>query len=154
MILLGAVIVTPDLSKTFLGKLYPVSDNWIPEALAVSGYTREETMRFDPPQEVMEAFEAWLEEFSIGRPYFIADNNGFDFAFVNWYFHHFVGHNPFGYSSTNLGSLYKGLVKDSFKNFKHLRKTKHSHNPVDDAMGNAEALLKMREEFDLKIRLE
>jgi hypothetical protein len=29
-------------------------------------------------------------------------------------------------------------------NFKHLRKTKHTHHPVDDARGNAEALLQMK----------
>jgi hypothetical protein len=28
-------------------------------------------------------------------------------------------------------------------NIKRLRKTKHTHHPVDDAKGNAEALLKM-----------
>jgi hypothetical protein len=64
--------------------------------------------------------------------------------FVCWYFHHFLGENPFGYSSQNLGSLYKGLAKDTFVNFKHLRKTKHTHHPVDDAKGNAEALLEMK----------
>ena len=42
---------------------------------------------------------------------------------------------------------------DMFKNFKHLRKTRHSHDPVDDARGNAEALLEMKEQYDLKIRL-
>ena len=55
---------------------------------------------------------------------FISDNNGFDWQFINWYFHHFLGKNPFGHSSTNLGSLYKGLVKDTFENFKHLRRTR------------------------------
>jgi hypothetical protein len=53
----------------------------------------------------------------------------------------------------NLGSLYKGLVKDTFASFKHLRKTRHTHNPVDDAMGNAEALLHMKESMGLKIKL-
>jgi len=52
-----------------------------------------------------------------------------------------------------LGSLYKGIVKDTTKNFKHLRKTKHTHHPVDDAKGNAEALLRLQSEFGLKIRL-
>lgn len=65
-------------------------------------------------------------------------------------FQHFTGANPFGFSSTNLGSLYKGLVGDTSKNFKHLRKT---HHPVDDARGNAEALLAMRHGMGLKIRL-
>ena len=71
---------------------------------------------------------------------------------MNWYFHHFLESNPFGFSSTNLGSLYKGVVRDTFKNFKHLRKTRHTHHPVDDAKGNAEALIAIRDQFDLKIR--
>jgi hypothetical protein len=49
--------------------------------------------------------------------------------------------------------LYKGLVKDTFANFKHLRKTQHTHNPVDDAIGNAEALLHMKAAMELKIKL-
>jgi hypothetical protein len=39
-------------------------------------------------------------------------------------------------------------------NFKHLRKTKHTHNPVDDARGNAEALLRIKDEYGLKISLK
>ena len=76
----------------------------------------------------------------------------FDWMFICWYFHHFTGANPFGFSSQNLGSLYKGIEKDTSKNFKHLRKTKHTHNPVDDAKGNAEALLTMKKEHGLKIK--
>mgnify|MGYP001824723581 FL=1 len=41
----------------------------------------------------------------------------------------------------------------TFKNFKHLRRARHTHHPVDDAKGNAEALLTMKEEMGLKIRL-
>jgi len=41
-----------------------------------------------------------------------------------------------------------------FKNFKHLRKTTHSHHPVEDALGNAEALLHMKMEMGLKISLK
>jgi hypothetical protein len=73
--------------------------------------------------------------------------------FICWYFHRFMGRNPFGHSSQNLGSLYKGIVKDMSKNFKHLRKTKHTHHPVDDAKGNAEAVLAIRSEYGLKIGL-
>ena len=84
---------------------------------------------------------------------FISDNNGFDWQFVNWYFHHFLGNNPFGHSSTNLGSLYKGLVKVKFKNLNHLRRTPHTHHPVDDAKGNPEELLEMKERMGLKTAL-
>lgn len=151
MISFGAVIVDQDLDKTFYGKLKPISEKWIPEALAVSGFTRAEVLEFDEPQIVMGNFNQWLNENCKNRPLFFSDNNGFDWQFINWYFIHFLEKNPFGFSSTNLCSLYKGLIKDTFKNFKHLRKTKHTHNPVDDAMGNAEALLYMKNEMGLKI---
>ena len=153
MICFGAVVVEPSLEKTFYGKLKPISEKWIPEALAVSGFNREETLLFDDPENVMNKFAAWIESISNDRPLFISDNNGYDWQFVNWYFHHFIGKNPFGHSSLNLGSLYKGFVKDMFTSFKHLRKTKHTHNPVDDARGNAEALLEMQAS-GLKINLK
>jgi len=153
MICFGAVVVESSLSKTFYGKLRPISEKWIPEALAISGFSREETMQFDDPRKVMLDFARWLKENSNGKLMFISDNNGFDWQFINWYFHHFTVENPFGISSTNLGSLYKGLVKDTFQTFKHLRKTKHTHHPVDDAKGNAEALLEMKQ-MGLKISLD
>ena len=153
MICFGAVIVEPSLSKTFYTKLKPISERWIPEALAISGFTREDTLNFDEPKVVMEKFALWITKNSKGRPFFISDNNGFDWQFINWYFHHFTGSNPFGHSSLNLNSLYKGFVKDTFTSFKHLRETKHNHHPVDDAMGNAEALLKMKDR-GLKISLK
>lgn len=154
MISIGAVIVDRNLNKTFYGELKPISEKWIPSALKVSGFTREETMAFDDPVAVMERFALWIKKESSSRPLFFSDNNGFDWQFINWYFIHFTGKNPFGFSSQNIGSLYKGLVGDMFKNFKHLRKTEHTHNPVDDAMGNAEALLHMKKEMGLKISLK
>ncbi len=144
MICFGAVLVEEELKRTFYARLKPVSEKWVPEALAVSGFAREETLAFDEPKTAMERFAAWLRENVKGRPVFISDNNGFDWQFINWYFWHFTGGNPFGHSSANLGSLYKGMVKNTSQNFKHLRKTRHTHNPVDDAMGNAEALLEMK----------
>jgi hypothetical protein len=153
MICFGAVVVEPTLSKTFFGKLKPISEKWIPEALAVSNFSREQTLGFDDSTRVMNRFSIWLKDNSSSRPMFISDNNGYDWQFINWYFHHFTGANPFGFSSTNLGSLYKGLVKDTSKNFKHLRKTAHTHNPVDDAIGNAEAFIHMKQELSLRTRL-
>ena len=153
MISFGAVVVDEQLDKTFYGKLRPITERFVPEALAVSGHSREETLGFDDPKKVMMDFAEWLRKVSANQPVFISDNNGFDWMFICWYFHHFLGSNPFGYSSQNLGSLYKGFVKDTRQNFKHLRRTKHTHNPVDDAIGNAEALLTMIEKYGLKINL-
>lgn len=118
------------------------------DAIEAIGYTRE-SWRHDhfnnghDPKEQMLEFEKWIERTTHGRPIFISDNNGFDWMFIAWYFHHFLGRNPFGYSSRRLGDLYCGLVKDMRAPWKHLRKTKHTHNPLDDAKGNAEALLHM-----------
>jgi hypothetical protein len=153
MISFGAVLVDEKLDKTFYGKLKPISDKFIPEALAVSGHSRMETLQFDEPQKVMSDFADWMKSITTDSPIFISDNNGFDWMFICWYFHRFIGKNPFGFSSQNLGSLYKGIMKDTKRNFKRLRKTKHTHNPVDDAIGNAEALLAMKNEYGLNIRL-
>ncbi len=153
MVSFGAVLVKAGLDTVFYGRLHPVSDSFVPESLAVSGLSRAETLAFPEPRDVMKEFARWITDHSSGRPIFISDNNGFDWQFINWYFHEFVGKNPFGHSSTNLGSLYKGLVKDTTKNFKHLRQSKHTHNPVDDARGNAEALLHMHDNLGLNISL-
>jgi hypothetical protein len=100
----------------------------------------------------MERFAEWLAKLSQGRPIFISDNPAFDWQFINYYFHRFVGRNPFGFSARRIGDLYSGLVRDASKasEWKKYRLTTHSHNPVDDAKGNAEALKKLKE-LGLKI---
>ena len=150
MISFGAVVVDKKLDKTFFGRLHPISDKFLPDALKVSGNTREETLMFPEPLTVMTNFDQWLRENSKDRPMFISDNNGFDWMFMCWYFWHFLNDNPFGHSSTNLGSLYKGAEHNFFKNFKHLRKTRHTHNPVEDARGNAEAFLTILDTYHFK----
>lgn len=137
------VPIEPDPRRTFYAQFKPISENWIPEALAVSGHTREECLTFPDAKYSMARFKNWLDEIG-GKPRFVSDNNGFDWQFVNYYFHAQLDQNPFGYSSTNLGSLYKGMVKNVRENFKHLRKTKHTHHPVDDSKGNVEAMVQMR----------
>lgn len=143
MICFGAVIVEAGFQRTFYAELKPISELWIPDALAVSGFSREDTMKFADPYDSMFNFEEWLTKNIDGRPILWADNNGFDAAFINYYFHKYLNRNPFGWSSANIGSLYKGICGDLHQKFTHLRETTHTHNPVDDAKGNAEALLKM-----------
>ena len=81
MICFGAVVVEPALSKTFYGELCPISERWIPDALAVSGFTREQVLAFPDAESVIRKFQTWLSEHSGGRPMFISDNNGFDWQF-------------------------------------------------------------------------
>jgi hypothetical protein len=153
MVAIGAIVVEPTLDRTFRATLKPISDRWIPDALAVSGFSGAETLSFSDPTATMEAFEAWVKQTGGGNPRFVSDNNGYDWQFVNWYFHHFLGRNPFGWSSLNLGSLYAGMSKNVRASFKHLRRTKHTHNPLDDARGNAEAMLHMIDVMGLEAKL-
>ena len=147
MVCFGAVVVEPSLSKTFYGKIKPISDEWKPEALVISGFSREEHLTFDEPEEVMLQFDKWIKTEANGKAIFISDNLAFDWQWINYYFHYFLGKNPFGFSGRRIGDLYSGLEKDFFASsrWKKFRKTTHTHNPVDDALGNAEALLKIRE---------
>jgi hypothetical protein len=46
MVSFGAVVVEPGLERTFNGELRPISKKFVPEALAVSGFTREQTLAF------------------------------------------------------------------------------------------------------------
>ena len=144
MIELGAVHVTT--KQTFYTTLRPFGAKYIQASLDVTGHTHEETLTFKDSTAAMTEFAAWLKSVCPDNPQFISDNNGFDWQFVNYYFHVILGNNPFGFSSQNLGSLYKGMKQDIRQNFKHLRKTAHTHNPVDDACGNAEAMLAMAEQ--------
>lgn len=151
MVCFGAVVVEPGAARSFKGLTAPITDQFVPEALAVSGYDRARHEAFPPPEEAMRAFADWLAD--VGRPTFVSDNPAFDWQFVNYYFHRFVGRNPFGHSARRIGDLYAGLVRKvgAASEWKKLRKTKHTHDPVDDARGNVEALLTMADQHDLKL---
>jgi len=99
MISFGAVIVEKGLERSFYGRLRPISDRYLPDDLSISGFTRADTLQFADPKETMSQFKAWLEREVKGRPLFISDNNGYDWQFIAWYLHHFLGENPFGFSS-------------------------------------------------------
>lgn len=147
MVCFGAVVVDPSLSKTFYGQTKPISSEWVPDALAVSGFSRQAHEAFDDPKLVMENFANWLAENSTGKPIFISDNPAFDWQWINFYFHNFLGKNPFGFSARRIGDLYCGMKMDTGLNSEWkrlLRKTSHDHHPVNDAKGNAEALLAMK----------
>lgn len=151
MVALGAVIIEPSLKRTFYARLRPVSQLWKEQSLKICGFSREQTLRFESPPSVIRHFSQWLKREGGTHLFFASDNNGFDWQYINWYFHHFLGHNPFGHNSTNLLSVYLGLKKNMYSSFKHIRKTLHDHNPLNDAIANARALLKMKTEFNLKI---
>ena len=154
MVSFGAVRVDNELKTSFYGQIAPISEEWIPEALAVSGHTREETLLFPDQFDVMSKFAAFISEHNIGdRPIFLSDNNGFDWQFINYYFHVYYGSNPFGHSSRRITDIAAGLAGklSGSGNWRKGRKTKHTHHPVDDAMGNAEAFVTLCNRYKVSI---
>ena len=155
MVCFGAVVVEPALGRTFYGKTRPITGAYMEDALAVSGFSRLEHEAFDDPAVVMQAFAEWAIAHSVGRPVFISDNPAFDWQFINYYFCLAGIKNPFGFSARRIGDLYCGLMKQAGVNTewkKKYRRTAHTHHPVDDARGNAEALLAFQADLGLQIK--
>jgi len=140
----GIVVIDGKFNRTFHGQMSPISDRWDPNALAISGRTRDEVLSWRDPAEVMTEAVDWVRRMTPknDKSVFWSDNNGFDFMFWHWYAINFCGEDPFGYSSVNLKNMMQGQlrrfnVKDDIKACK---KTPHDHNPVNDAKGNAEVI--------------
>lgn len=143
MVSFAAVKIDDDLKTFFFAKTKPISEKWIPDSLAISNISREEHLNYPDPSIAMVNFFDWVKKNSKGRPIFLSDNLAFDWSFLNYYFHAYVGENPFGFSGRRIGDIYSGLEKNLFASSewrKHCL-TAHTHNPVDDATGNAEAFV-------------
>lgn len=153
MVSFGAVKLSTSLDLSFYGKVKPISDLWVPESLAVSGVSREEHLNFDDPKNTMLSFKEWIQSNSNDRPIFVSDNLAFDWQWINYYFHYFLGENPFGFSGRRIGDIYSGFQKNLFSSskWKKHRIQTHTHNPVDDAKGNAEALLYILNQNHIRI---
>lgn len=157
MISFGMVIVEQGLKRTFYREIKPISDSFIPEALAVSGFTHEQTKQFMDPLQAMQEASQWLFENIEARPIFWADNPAFDFPWMNYYFLTFISKNPFGHSARRIGDLAAGIELDTRYQWKFLRKgsgVKHTHNALDDATGNAYALLQLFNRMEVLLKAQ
>lgn len=115
----------------------------------------EESIRYDMST-VMDTFNQWitseLETFGSQRAVFVSDNPAFDFMWIACAFDKVGMLNPFGFSGRRISDFAAGLSGDWRKtgNWKSLRKTRHDHNPVNDSLGNAEALSAMLQSLQRK----
>ena len=91
----------------------------------------------------LRAFDLWLETLAAGdRIIFVSDNVAYDWQHINWALWNRVGHNRFGHSGRRIGDFYAGMKGDwrDTQGWKKLRVMPHDDHPVNDALGNAEAL--------------
>lgn len=141
---------------TFYVELKPVNDNAIRGALEISQLSMSElTENGLVPQEAMMAFESWLDDIvpEGHRPIFVAFNAAFDWMFVNHYFHHYVGQNPFGHSALDAKSFYMALhgvpwteTSMRYVSPHYLGDQKLTHNALQDALYQADIFQRMLEE--------
>jgi DNA polymerase III epsilon subunit-like protein len=144
MISLGmAVAGRPDL--TFYTELRPISEEFVPQALAVSGLDRDRLLREAPPaEEAMRSAASWVNGLRrVGRPVFLAAPAVWDGMFVHWYFMRFLGKSPFGAtgSGVDLRSYWMGLTgcewvetrKGAIKHALALTGLPHTHHAGEDA---------------------
>ncbi len=151
MLSLGACVVGRR-DEGFYAELKPLNSNAVPDALKVTGFNLTELGRTgERPEDAMGKLRAWVASVSVDTsPIFVGFNAGFDWSFVNWYFHRFLGENPFGFAPLDIKSYYMGLTGCSWAETKSSRIRAEyqpakpgNHNALTDAQAQAEIFEKM-----------
>ncbi|HSU52794.1 MAG TPA: 3'-5' exonuclease [Candidatus Dormibacteraeota bacterium] len=146
----ACVVLEPETH--FYVELQPISEKAVAEALAVTGFSLDELKeRGTPPKAAMENFAQWINANTGTQvPVFVGFNACFDWAFINWYFHHFLGRNPFGIGGIDIKSYYMGRARSRWSETTssqlpaHLAIRKHmAHNALQDAIAQGELVRKL-----------
>jgi DNA polymerase III epsilon subunit-like protein len=151
MLSIGACVVG-DTETSFYAELRPISEQAVAEAIKVVGKPLEHFARNGRDANVVMAeFEEWVKSISRGRsPVFVGFNAAFDWAFVNWYYHTYIGKNPFGIGPIDIKSFFMGLKGGSWEDTRSSRipemfkgAAEQTHNALDDARFQAQMFEKM-----------
>lgn len=147
LLTIGACAVA-DNTQTFACALKPTTRNALPEALEITGLSLDTLEREGlEPHEAMRKFRDWVGcvAGTDGTPVFVGFNAAFDWSFVNYYFHRYLGENPFGFAALDIKSLYMGVAKCAWHQTKssqiadRLRpKLVGNHDALHDAQYQAE----------------
>lgn len=158
MLSIGACVAS-EPSKQFSCYLKPISEKYIPAALEVTGLSLEKLSTDGlEPTEAMEQFKTWVE--SLVREdetiIFVGFNASFDWSFVNYYFHHFLGENPFGIAALDIKSMYLGASDCTWKETRSSEiekvvkpKGAGDHDALHDAIYQAELFCLIRKKLML-----
>ena len=151
---IGACIVGPEdekeedaKSSRFYIELKPINDNFVQEALDVTGFSMEHLKQNGTePALAMKKFDSWINAVTKGggklKPVFVAYPVTFDWSFVNYYFHKYTKFNPFGVSGIDIKSVWMGktnqkwhkISKESMLHDLEITDLQHTHNALDDAI--------------------
>ncbi|SBT88850.1 DNA polymerase III, epsilon subunit [Streptomyces sp. DI166] len=143
----GFVAADPE-ARTFYRELRPIRDDFVPEALAVSGLDRERlgTEGYDPAL-AMAQFSRWVRDVSEGaQPVMCGYPASYDWTFLYWYLIRFAGSSPFGHSGClDMKTLYatkahlplRAVAKGTMPR-ELLSRRRHTHHALDDAIEQAE----------------
>lgn len=113
---------------------------------SVDKYAESPIVEYPDALSMLGTLHTWLDSFP-GHTQMISDNPAFDFMWIACLFDGAGMENPFGHSARRIGDFAAGIDGRWAKSndWKRLRKTPHTHDPVDDAVGNREALLVLLE---------
>ncbi|MFE5921243.1 exonuclease [Streptomyces sp. NPDC056468] len=133
---------------TFYRELRPISEEFVPEALAVSGLDRERLRKegLDPALALAQ-FTRWVREVGgDAQPVMCGYPASYDWTFLYWYLIRFTGASPFGHSGcldmktlyvTKAGLPLRAVAKGTMPR-ELLSRRRHTHHALDDAVEQAE----------------
>ncbi|MET7656294.1 MULTISPECIES: exonuclease [unclassified Streptomyces] len=136
--------------QTFYRELRPISAEFDPEALAVSGLDRKRLAEEGlEPGPALAQFTGWVREVSgDAQPVMCGYPASYDWTFLYWYLIRFTGESPFGHSgcldmktlyATKAGLPLRAVAKRTMP--AHLLSRRpHTHHALDDAVEQAELL--------------
>ncbi|RFQ05952.1 3'-5' exonuclease [Pseudomonas putida] len=154
MLSIGACL-TSNPKEQFSCYLKPISNEFVPAALEVTGLSLEKLREKGlEPAEAMSQFKAWVESLAgvDQSVVFVGFNASFDWSFVNYYFHQFLGENPFGIAALDIKSMFFGTAHCTWKSTRSSEiekvvnpESSGNHDALDDAVYQAELFNLIRE---------
>lgn len=133
----------------FYRELMPISDQYVPEAAAVSGLDRIQLITNGVrPEEAMKDLVSFVVKFAPfgARPIFVGWPASYDWTWLYWYMMTYGGVSPFGFSGAiDMKTWYAAKSGLQFNKFGKrdvykalgVKPRPHTHNALDDAREQA-----------------